>query len=264
MNVNIKNRFNNRYVRYGLVLAAGLFLGWLLFKGSSPKGENAQHVHEETEKQVWTCSMHPQIRMDKPGKCPICAMDLIPLKSSGGDDASIDPNAIQLSVEAVALANVQTTRVSRKNPVKDVRLYGTIQVDERLSQSQTSPVNGRIEKLQVSFTGESVKRGQTIATVYSPELLSAQQELIEAGKLQSSQPLLVEAAREKLRLWRLTDGQISAIEQSGKADPQVEIKSTVNGIVTSKNVNQGDYINQGSVLFEIADLSRVWALFDAY
>ncbi len=171
-----------------------------------------EHDHG-AEPTIWTCAMHPQIRMDEPGDCPICGMDLIPLKTTGSGDASIDPDAIQLSAEAAALANVQTTIVSRQNPVKEVQLYGTIQVDERLSQSQTSHVNGRIEKLFVSFTGENVRRGQPLATIYSPELLNAQQELIEAVKMKDLQPALLQAVREKLRLWKLTDQQIARIEQ---------------------------------------------------
>ncbi len=191
-------------------------------------------------------------------------MDLIPLKTSGSGDEAVDPSAIQLSKEAVALANIQTTVISRQNPIKDVQLYGTIQADERLSQSQTSHVSGRIEKLFINFTGESVRQGQTIATIYSPELLSAQQELLEAAKMQSVQPALIQAAREKLRLWKLTDEQIARIEQSGNVSALVEIKANTGGIVVSKKVNQGDYINQGSVLFDIANLSQVWAMFDAY
>ena len=124
------------------------------------------------------------------------------------------------------------------------RLYGTIQADERLSQSQTSHVSGRIEKLFINFTGESVRQGQTIATIYSPELLSAQQELLEAAKMQSVQPALIQAAREKLRLWKLTDDQIARIEQSGNVSALVEIKANTGGIVVSKKVSQGDYINQ--------------------
>ncbi|MPM57516.1 Multidrug resistance protein MdtA [bioreactor metagenome] len=208
--------------------------------------------------------MHPQIRMEEPGDCPICGMDLIPLQTTGSGDAAIDPNAIQLSVEAAALANVQTTIVSRQNPVKEVQLYGTIQVDERLSQSQTSHVSGRIEKLFVTFTGESVRRGQLLATIYSPELLNAQQELIEAAKMKDLQPALVQAVREKLRLWKLTDEQIARIEQSGEVSPLIDVVATSSGIVISKNVNQGDYVNTGTILFNIADLSRVWAIFDAY
>lgn len=261
----LKKIINNNYIKYGLILIAGLFIGWLIFGASSNnQNESSEHVHEEGAVQIWTCAMHPQIRQNKPGKCPICGMDLIPLKTSGSGDEAVDPSAIQLSKEAVALANIQTTVISRQNPIKDVQLYGTIQADERLSQSQTSHVNGRIEKLFINFTGESVRQGQTIATIYSPELLSAQQELLEAAKMQSVQPALIQAAREKLRLWKLTDEQIARIEQSGNVSALVEIKANTGGIVVSKKVNQGDYINQGSVLFDIANLSQVWAMFDAY
>ncbi|NCC86118.1 MAG: efflux RND transporter periplasmic adaptor subunit, partial [Clostridia bacterium] len=221
----IKEITNHPYFRYGLILLAGLFLGWLLFSGGNRKQSPQQtdaveeaHDHE-AESTIWTCSMHPQIRMDEPGDCPLCGMDLIPLQTTGTGDASIAPDAIQLSAEAAALANVQTTVVSRQNPVREVQLYGTIQVDERLSQSQTSHVSGRIEKLFITFTGESVRRGQPIASIYSPELLSAQQELIEAVKMQDLQPALLQAVREKLRLWKLTDAQIARIEQSGEVSP---------------------------------------------
>lgn len=263
----IKKIITNNYIKYGTLLLIGLLIGWLIF-GSSESAHNhdeAGHAHNETsEQQVWTCSMHPQIKQDKPGKCPICGMDLIPLRTSGSGDETIDPSAIQMSKEAAALANVQTTIISRQNPIKDIHLYGTIQADERLSQSQTSHVSGRIEDLFINFTGETVNRGQTIARIYSPELLSAQQELLEAIRMQPIQPLLVNAAREKLRLWKLTDGQIVKIEESGNVSALVDIKANTSGIVSSKNVNQGDYVNQGSVLFDIANLSQVWAMFDAY
>src|SRR5690606_15686201 len=123
----------------------------------------------------------------------------------------VDPNAIQLSEEAIALANVQTTRVSRGNPVKTMRLYGKIAPDERSLQSQTAHVSGRIETLNVAFTGQTVQKGQTLATLYSPELFNAQQELLEAIRMQ--QPMLVTAAREKLAYWKLTPEQIAAIEK---------------------------------------------------
>ena len=266
----IKEISKHPYFKYGLILLTGLFLGWLIFSGnhrkqSSQQTTTVEEAHDHgAEPTIWTCAMHPQIRMEEPGDCPICGMDLIPLKTTGSGDAAIDPNAIQLSAEAAALANVQTTIVSRQNPVKEVQLYGTIQVDERLSQSQTSHVSGRIEKLFVTFTGESVRRGQPIATIYSPELLNAQQELIEAAKMKNLQPALVQAVREKLRLWKLTDQQIARIEQSGEVSPLIDVAATTSGIVISKNVNQGDYVNTGTVLFDVANLSQVWAVFDAY
>lgn len=262
----LKNIFRNNLVKYGVVLLAGVLLGWGLFGGG---GSHRHDLEGESQTEeagtVWTCSMHPQIKMDKPGKCPLCAMDLIPLKASGGgDDDMIDDDAILMSKEAIALANVQTSVVGHQDAIKNINLYGTIQVDERLQQSQTSHVNGRIEKLYVTFTGESVREGQLIAKIYSPELLTAQQELLEAAKLQEFQPLLLDAAKEKLRLWKVSEKQINHILESKSVSPYVDIHANTSGVVLSKNVNQGDYIMQGGVLYTLSNLSKLWAIFDAY
>lgn len=262
----IKNIFKNNTVKYGTILLVGLLLGWVIFGGGGSHNHDLENETSKTEEAgtVWTCSMHPQIKMDKPGKCPLCAMDLIPLKSSGGGDDVVDDDAIQMSKEAIALANIQTSIVGHQDAVKTVQLYGTIQVDERLQQSQTSHVNGRIESLYVNFTGESVKEGQLIAKIYSPDLLTAQQELLEAAKLQDSQPLLLDAAKDKLRLWKVTEEQINSVLNSNTVSPYVNIHANTSGIVMSKDVNQGDYITQGSVLYTISNLSKLWAIFDAY
>lgn len=262
----LKNIFRNDGVKYSAILLAGLLLGWGIFGGGGSHKHDLESETAQTEEAstVWTCSMHPQIKMDKPGKCPICGMDLIPLRSSGGGDEMIDDDAIQMSKEAIALGNIQTSIVGHEDAIKEVQLYGTIQVDERLQQSQTSHVNGRIENLYVTFTGESVKEGQLIAKIYSPDLLTAQQELLEAAKLQDLQPLLLDAAKEKLRLWKVSEAQINKILQSGSVSPYVNIHANTSGVVVAKNVNQGDYISQGSVLYTISNLSKLWAIFDAY
>lgn len=263
----LKNIFRNNVVKYSAILLAGLLLGWGIFGGGGSHNHDLESETAQTEEAstVWTCSMHPQIKMDKPGKCPICGMDLIPLRSSGGGgDDMVDDAAIQMSKEAIALGNIQTSIVGHQDAIKDVQLYGTIQVDERLQQSQTSHVNGRIENLYVTFTGESVKEGQLIAKIYSPDLLTAQQELLEAAKLQDLQPLLLDAAKEKLHLWKVSEEQINKILQSGSVSPYVNIHANTSGVVIAKNVNQGDYINQGSVLYTISNLSKLWAIFDAY
>ncbi len=263
--INIKELIRSKTVQGVLFVTIGLLVGWMLFSSPSSEKEHNHATTEAAESQVWTCSMHPQIKMDKPGECPICGMDLIPLrKTSGSSGNMIDDEAMQMSPEAIALANIQVSPVSRQNPVKEIMLYGVIAPDERSLQSQTAHVSGRIEQLSVDFTGETVRKGQTLATIYSPELFTAQQELLQASKLQASQPQLVEAAREKLRLWKLTNEQIAQIEKSGVAQPIVEIKANTGGIVMSKKVSQGDYVSSGGVLFDIANLSRVWAMFDAY
>lgn len=259
--------FSNNTVRSVLLIVAGLFLGWLFFHSSSKApvattGHEHEHSAEEGKAEVWTCSMHPQIRMDKPGKCPICGMDLIPLSSMSG--GGTDAMAVHLTKEAAQLANVMTSVVSSQAPAKEIRLYGKVQADERLLQSQVTYLAGRIEKLLVNFTGEPVRKGQPLAVIYSPDLVTAQQELIEAARTKDLQPEIYEAALEKLRQWKLSDKQIASIESSGKVQPNMEITSNASGIVTARRVNMGDYVGQGSVLYEVADLSRVWVLFDAY
>jgi len=254
--------FSNQYVRSGLFVVIGLFIGWAVFHSSEKAEESHNHSAEEKKAEIWTCSMHPQIRMDKPGKCPICAMDLIPLMQSGTSE--MDPGAVHLTKESAELANVLTTIVSTQNPVKELRLYGKVQADERLLQNQVAYIPGRIEKLMVNFTGEMVRKGQPLALIYSPELVTAQQELLETAKSKQLQPEIYEAAKEKLHQWKLTDRQISEIENSGKVQANMEVESTASGIVTARRVNNGDYVSQGSVLYEVSDLSRVWVLFDAY
>ena len=262
--MKVKDIVSNPYVTAGLLVLAGLFLGWLIFHQSETPvktNEKAVHEHSETENQIWTCAMHPQIRMDEPGDCPICGMELIPLQSS---NVEIDDQAIEMSESAMKLAEVQTSVVTRGSVTKEVLLYGKIQVDERLKQSQTAHVPGRIEQLMINVTGEHVKKGQLIAVIYSPELITAQKELLEALSMKDKYPALMEAAREKLRNWKLSDSQISNMEKSGKVTSTFNLYANTSGIVVDRNVNEGDYISTGAVLFDVTDLNKVWGVFDAY
>jgi Cu(I)/Ag(I) efflux system membrane fusion protein len=243
-------------------LIVGIFLGWLVFHPSQNKEDRHNHSAEVAQGTIWTCSMHPQIRMEQPGKCPICGMELIPLVKSS--TTSIDPSAIHLSKEAAQLANILTSVVTKHKLVKEIRLYGKVQADERLFQSQTAHVPGRIERLYVNYTGETVAKGQVLAEIYSPELITAQQELLETVKTKQLQPELYEASKEKLRQWKLTDDQIADIESSGVVQNNFKVVSNTSGTVTARRVNTGDHISQGTVLFDIADLSNVWVMFDAY
>ena len=241
-------------------LAGGLLLGWAFFGGSS----ETDHSHTEVinGETVWTCSMHPQIRQNEAGACPICGMDLIPLEDDNGE--GIDPMAISMSPTAMQLANVVTAIVGSESAMKTIRLNGKVQEDERLIFSQTTHFPGRIEKLTVNFTGEYVTKGSTIANLYSPQLVTAQEELFEAYKIRESQPNLYRAAREKLKNWKLTETQIDQIISSGKTQDQFPVLADQSGYVTSKKVNLGDYVNRGQILYEIANLSSVWVQFDVY
>ena len=254
--------FTNKYVNYSLILILGTFIGWLLFHPSQKNEEKHDLTAEVKQGTIWTCAMHPQIRMEQQGNCPICGMELIPLIKSS--TTSVDPSAIHLSKEAAQLANVLTSVVTKQKPVKEVRLYGKIQADERLLQNQVSHVPGRIDRLAVNFTGESVAKGQVLAVIYSPELITAQQELLETVKTKKNQPELYDASKEKLRQWKITDDQIAQIENSGVVRNDFEVVSNTSGTVVERLVNTGDHVALGTELFKIADLSKVWVMFDAY
>ncbi|MBN1415184.1 MAG: efflux RND transporter periplasmic adaptor subunit [Bacteroidales bacterium] len=254
----------NKYIKSSLLVFAGLLLGWLIFSRSGgPAEKRPQEVTRERQEEltIWTCAMHPQIRMNKPGRCPICGMDLIVLREPGAES---DDQAVVMSESAVKLAEVQTSIVTAGKSSKEVLLYGKIKPDERLLQSETAHVPGRIEKLFVNVTGETVRKGQLLAQVYSPELVTAQKELLEAVTLGDKYPDVPEAAREKLRNWKLSDQQISDIEASGKVSASFSIYANTSGVIINRRVDQGDYVSRGDVLFDVADLSHVWAVFEAY
>lgn len=241
------------------LLGAGVF--WIYSPRSSPMENHDMHQHSDESSAVWTCSMHPQIRQSEPGSCPICGMDLIPLSENSSDN----PLVLQMTPEAVKLAQIETTVIGQTGSAGKTRiLSGKIQADERLSASQVAHIPGRIEKLFVSFEGESVSKGQKLAVIYSPELITAQQELIEAVKLQQVNPALLPAARKKLELWKISPAQIEAIEQEGKIQETFTLTADMSGIVTQRRIAVGDYVRQGQILFDLVSLGRVWVILDAY
>ncbi|OBX23371.1 MULTISPECIES: efflux RND transporter periplasmic adaptor subunit [Bizionia] len=258
---------NKNIIYIGVALIVGLLGGFLLFGGgSSDKANNAKDSHEHAEeiaaKQMWTCSMHPQIMQPEPGDCPICGMDLIPAES-GAD--GLNANEIKMTDNAMALANIQTSLVGQGQMGNNsLKLSGKIKANEESNAVQVTYFGGRIEKLYVNSTGERVGAGQRLATIYSPELVAAQQELLTASSLKESQPELYKAVRNKLKLWKLSEKQINAIETAGKVQENFPIFATVSGTVTMKMVEEGDYLKQGQPLYKIANLNTVWAEFDAY
>jgi Cu(I)/Ag(I) efflux system membrane fusion protein len=253
-----------------LVAVISLIIGfsgaWLIWGNNSTEGKNTEaahnHVAEKKAEEIWTCSMHPQIRQPEFGDCPICGMDLILLE----ENSSSDPLVLEMTEEAVKLSDIQTIKIgeSIQSGSKKIRLSGKVQDDERLASSLVTHLPGRIEKLYVNFTGKSVQAGQLIAEIYSPDMISAQTELLEALKVRETNPALLDAARNKMRYWKIGDKLIEEIESSGKVMESLPIYAGSSGIVTKKKVSVGDYIRKGEVLFDLMDLSRVWVLFDVY
>ncbi len=258
------------------ILLIGIVLGALFFGGGGGNGgpatENAGHTDQE-ESTLWTCSMHPQIKLPEPGKCPICFMDLIPLESGSGSE---EPTQLAMSAEAMKLAEIATTPVERRAVGSEIRTVGKVIVDERRLKKITAWTGGRLERLFVDFTGVEVEAGDPLVEIYSPELYSAQVELLEAAKageelgvsgvesIRSTAETTIRATRERLRLLGLDDVQIDEIESRGTATERITIPSPIGGIVLHKSAIEGDYVKTGTPIYTIADLSRVWLILDAY
>jgi Cu(I)/Ag(I) efflux system membrane fusion protein len=243
-------------------LLIGLLAGKLFFGGESKDKHNHDKNELAQEKTVWTCSMHPQIRQPEAGDCPICGMDLIPLSNDMGDDEN--PLAIKMSERAMKLAGVTILVVEPKQAEKQIKLNGKASLDERRVFSQSSHVAGRVESLQINYTGELIQKGQLIANIYSPELINAQEELLQAFSMKDDQASLYQAARAKLINLKWTDTQIDEVVSTKKIKQQAPVFADVSGVVLTKKVNLGDYIKTGQALYEIANLDKVWVLFDVY
>ncbi len=252
-----------KYVIYIAILALGLVLGYVFFGISNEGNSSTVEISESTESQMWTCSMHPQIMQPEPGDCPICGMDLIPAESGAEGLAA---NEIKMTENAMALANIQTTIVGNTSDSEEnsLLLSGKIMPNEEGNAVQASYFEGRIEKLNINFTGEEVRKGQLLATIYAPALVAAQQELLTAASMKESQPALYKAVRNKLKLWKLSESQIDKIEASGKVQENFPIYATVSGTVSEKMAEEGDYVKQGQPIVKVSNLSTVWAMFDAY
>lgn len=266
-------RLGKRLIGVGALVVAGFLAGYLVSPHvrteAAAQGEHADHGPEK-----WYCSMHPQIVRDRPGLCPICEMDLIPMPTSLVADAA--PRELAVSEAAAALMDIQTSPVERRPVAVEVRMVGRVDYDETRVKSIAAWSPGRIDRLYVDFTGTRVRKGDHLVELYSPELISAQAELLQAVRaasrastetseyLKDSARTTLDAAREKLRLLGLAPEQIEAIETSGEPLAHVTIYSPISGVVIGKMATEGMYVGTGSHIYAVADLSEVWVKLDAY
>ncbi|MEM7200917.1 MAG: efflux RND transporter periplasmic adaptor subunit [Planctomycetota bacterium] len=258
-----------RYVAALVVLGGGFVLGWMARGGLA---EPAAGASEAAESAVWTCPMHPQVRMPDDVPCPICGMDLVKLEegSSGGRPE------LTMTPAAVALAGLRTAPVGRRLVSRRIRMAGTVAYDETRIRTISSRVSGWIERMFVDYTGMRVRAGDHLVRLYSPDLLTAQQELLAARRqvgsvdpegsafsLGSDQRVM-EAARHKLRLLGLTAAQVLEMETRGSAEDHVLIESAGGGVVIERAVEEGDHVRAGAQICRIAELDRLWLLLHAY
>jgi Cu(I)/Ag(I) efflux system membrane fusion protein len=210
---------------------------------------------------VWTCSMHPQIRLPNPGSCPICGMQLIPVSRLPKARGDLETRA-----------GLVTEAIQRRELFKEIRTVGKLDYSERQVAYISSRINGRVDRLFVDFTGVEVKQGDHLVEIYSPELLVAQNELLlgvdaiekEIPSARSFAESRLEASRTKLRLLGILDAQIGEIEKTRKPTTHLTIFAPIGGTVIEKNVRVGQYLDTGDPVYRIADLDPIWLYLNIY
>jgi len=262
------------WTRIVLTLVVGLLLGRFACAPDAPDAPRNAAPTVDAAPTIWTCSMHPQVRLPDPGQCPICSMDLIPLDEGGNE--GLHPSALRVGENAAALAGLVTASVERRAVEREVRMVGRVTFDETNLSYITAWVPSRLDRLFVDFTGVRVREGDHMAEVYSPNLISTQQELLAAvaalaamgegslAGMAERQRGSIESARERLRLWGLRPEQVDEIVARGEPLEHVTITAPVGGIVVHKNALEGEQVEIGTRIYTIADLTRVWVQLDAY
>lgn len=241
-----------------LVLASGYYIG----QGGGKRAPTPlSSASTPAKKQVYTCSMHPQVRMDKPGKCPICEMPLIPANAVEAEKDA--PPTLSLSEHAIAMASIETTPVEYRDLTRDLRAVGKIQYHEPSLATITARVDGYADKLFVNVTGVNIKEGDHLAEVYSPDLLTLEHELLINLRADSSESL-IESSKRRLRNKGLNDQQITDLINARKVTDRITLYSPINGTVIEKMIVQNSSFKAGDALYRIANLDTVWINLEIY
>lgn len=261
-----------RVVPIGLIAGFALVLAFLLAGCSGGNPESGRQVSGAAAKSRYHCPMHPAVVADKPGTCPICFMDLEPITESvdaGMKGTVTGRTTVIVPTEIRQKMGLTLGKVERKRLVKELRVAVRIVPDETRMHRVTTKVEGWVERLDVSVTGQAVKQGDRLLAMYSPQLVSAQEEYLSAvaaagGASGESAKRIVDAVKQRLRQWDISDEQVRALEAAGKPERALTVFAPFGGWVLEKNVLVGQKVSPGDPLFVVADLSEVWAMMEVY
>lgn len=280
--VKFSSSFRWLWTHFAAGVGAALILValWIGYKIGQPAGTHddsaMQHEHANAEASTptqYTCSMHPAIRLsDSSAKCPICFMALIPVEENAG---SRSPTQLTLSESARAMSKIETAEVVEFFPTSKIQLYGKLVYDETSIARLSAYFPGRLNRLFVNYVGVPVNAGDHLAELYSPELIAAFAELRQAKQssmnssmksefIRETAELTLLAAREKLRLFGMTQEQIDGIESGEMDSESLTIYSPIKGVVTQLQTREGDYLDTGDPIATVSDLSRLWLDIEAY
>lgn len=239
-----------------------LFALAFIFSACTKSEENKKGQHSlEKQKEFYTCPMHPEIKSDKPGACPICNMDLIKKVADEIEQTASDQemsNMVTLSGKKQMLANVSTIIVKKENLQEQVSAYSYLDFAENNRKTVSARFNGRIEKLFVDKTGDYIKKGQALFEIYSPDIVQAQNEYLIALNNATNNASLIKASKKKLEIFGLTSDQIQSLEKTREINLTVKYFSSVSGTVIEKKVQEGMYVSEGTVIYDVAELSTLW------
>ena len=220
----------------------------------------ADHEQAASADFEYFCPMHPTVIRDDPKeKCPICFMPLSKRKKGDDKEVALPPgivNRVQLSPYRVVLAGIQTWKAVYLPLSKEITTVGFVECNERALKQVAARVKGRLDKLFVNETGQMVHEGQILASLYSPDLVVTVRNLLDAQREQNAN--LMRGARERLRLWGISDDQVAEILKTGTANTHLNIRSPINGHVLKKYVKEGQYVEEGTPLYDVVDLATVW------
>jgi membrane fusion protein, copper/silver efflux system len=239
-----------------------------VISGCSRSDENSKQGSTVVkEKDYWTCSMHPQVHKDGPGVCPICGMELIKKVADEKDEpvAGKDMTGmITLSSKKQILANVSTIVVKKENLQDQVTTYSYMDFVENNRKTISARFNGRIEKLFVDKTGDYIKKGQPLFEIYSPDLVQAQNEYLIALNNSANSTSLLNASKKKLEIFGLTSDQIQTLDRTREVNLTLTYFSPISGTVIEKKVQEGVYVNEGTSIYDVAELSTLWNIAEVY
>jgi Cu(I)/Ag(I) efflux system membrane fusion protein len=270
----------NRYLKFAILFLVVVFIGITIYFFATKSGKHSEMEHQN---EVYTCSMHPEVIKDKPGSCPICGMTLVKKVTEDHSEKNDSINDLLKPTDSFVVGNYQTTTVKDTVINSEISLPGIVSYDPNSAVNISARISGRIEKMYVNYKYQKVTKGQKIFEIYSPELLTEQQNFIYLISNDSQNTSIINSAKQKLLLYGMSNNQVNTLASAKKVNPVIVIYSPANGIITGTekmtsssvspmsntssntetlDIKQGNYITKGEVVFKLANTDKVWGIFN--